>query len=349
MGILQDAYDEVAFAKIGMLGFPGGGKTYTAVLIAIGLAKEFGDGRPVAMFDTEKGSDWIRDIFKANGIKLLVAKRRSFKDLIAFTKEAEKEACVSLVDSVTHPWGELIDAAQKRYHTNKLKFHHWGPIKQEWSQFADWFLNVPMHAIICGRAGFEYSYEKDDDGDLQLLKTGTKMRAESQFGFEPSLVLELEAIKKSAISGNLHDKGIIHRCYVLKDRSRSLEGSELDNPGYEDFRPLWKVLNPKATETPVDTESRSAEMLDDPEQSRAARGRKVQIALDEIKNEFIRHGITGTAKGVQERKIELLESHFGTNSWTAIEAMRLEDLITGLQALRDEFMQEESPEPTEPF
>jgi hypothetical protein len=43
--------------------------------------------------------------------------------------------------------------------------------------------------IICGRAGYEYDYFEDDEGKKQLEKTGIKMKAETEMGFEPSLLV----------------------------------------------------------------------------------------------------------------------------------------------------------------
>ncbi len=346
-GYFMDSGDELAFAKIGMHGFPGSGKSYTASEIAIGIAKEFGGGRPVAFFDTEKGSGWLRRKYRAAGIDLKVRRERSFKALMEFTRQAEKEKCsVAIVDSVTHPWAELIDAAQKRFKTHKLKFHHWAPIKSDWAQFSDWFLNVDMHVLICGRAGWEYQMEKaeGEDEGYELRKTGTKMRAEAQFGFEPSLVLEMEGIKRSVLTGKLEDKEMIHRCIVLKDRSESMEGVEIDNPRFENFRPFFQALTGSTTEAHVDTRQTSEDLFDDPDRSRVRYAKERDIILENLKNVFVEHDLAGQSAKEKKRRLELLKQHFQTHAWSQIETLDIAFLADGLKSLREELRGEAQPE-----
>jgi hypothetical protein len=64
MTLLTPAKKETAFAKVGLLGFAGSGKTLTASRIAIGLAKMMDSKKPVAFMDTEVGSDYVIDLFK---------------------------------------------------------------------------------------------------------------------------------------------------------------------------------------------------------------------------------------------------------------------------------------------
>jgi len=93
MGLLTEARNEQAAAKIGAFGGQGSGKTTTCSQIAIGLSLNFHQGAPVAFLDTEKGSDFSRIMFEAEGVKLLRVKSRALKDLLAAIKEAETSVC----------------------------------------------------------------------------------------------------------------------------------------------------------------------------------------------------------------------------------------------------------------
>lgn len=65
-----------------------------------------------------------------------------------------------------------------------------------WAQFTETFLNSKAHIILCGRAGNTSEYqEKEDGGKKELISTGTKMKAESEMGYEPSLLVEMVAEK----------------------------------------------------------------------------------------------------------------------------------------------------------
>lgn len=346
MGMLSEETGDLGFAKVGIHGFPGSGKSHTAVLMAIGISKQFCDGAPVAMFDTEKGSAWLKPIFDKAGVKLLTAKKRSFIDLMAFTKELPASgAGVFVIDSVTHPWNELMEAALQKFKTKRLEFHHWNHIKPEWARFADWFLNVEMHGIICGRAGYDYEMQEHPTkpGKKELIKAGTKMRVEGQFGFEPSLCLEIEAIQLSREHRDIHEKGLLHRAYVLKTRGGILEGAEFDNPSYSDFAPWFDQLNPEKGEKPVDTDTSSEGTFDDQDDGRWRRNKNKEITLEKIKVCLVKHDLDGTSKEAKKGRVEILEKHFGTAAWSEITDMHLEDMVSALAEMELDFAVQDQP------
>src|SRR5688572_22291518 len=88
MGIFSPAKGG-AYLKAGFLGFPGGGTTHTAFKIAIVTRALFKLEGPIVMFDSESGSDYVRDRAKAEtGKDLLVVKSRSMTDLMLAAHEA---------------------------------------------------------------------------------------------------------------------------------------------------------------------------------------------------------------------------------------------------------------------
>ena len=327
--LLKPAVNQTAFLKAGIHGFAGSGKTFTATNLALGLSEDLGHKKPVAFFDTETGSDYIIPIFKAAGVELLVHKGRAFKDIITFMKEAESACSVAIIDSITHVWTELREAYERRKNRqNGLLFQDWGPIKAEWRQFTDLYLNCRVHAVICGRAGYEWDFEKDESGKKELVKTGTKMKAEGEFGYEPSLSLEMERIPREDA------KGFINRCTVLKDRTNTMNGKVIDYPKYKDFASVIKFLNIGGEHVGLDTSRHSDEMFDSPEQSWALRQKQTEIVLDLIKAEFVKADLDGSAATAKKARIGLLEEMFGTQSWVQVESMRLEDLKAGLEQMQ---------------
>src|ERR1700752_117247 len=103
MSLFQEPNKPV-YLKMGLYGNTGSGKTYTAGKIAIGMAKALKSKKPVAIFDTETGSDFLIPLFEKEGIKLVVIKSRSFAKLVEATKEAQQIADVFIVDSISHVW-----------------------------------------------------------------------------------------------------------------------------------------------------------------------------------------------------------------------------------------------------
>jgi hypothetical protein len=197
MSLFHEAKNQSAFLKCGIQGFQGTGKTYTAVEIVVGLHEFCKSKEPVNFIDSETGSDWAIPRFKEAGIPFRVAKTRSFSDLLLATHEAEKNGSFALiVDSVSHYWTEMIEAYKKEHNIgSRMAFHHWNVLKPYWQRFTHAFVNSEIHMVICGRAGWEWGHEEDEEGKKELRKLGTKMKAEGEFGFEPSLLLEMERVK----------------------------------------------------------------------------------------------------------------------------------------------------------
>lgn len=346
MTLLKKATNQTAFAKVGILGFPGSGKTFTAAEFAIGLAQ--GTNKPVAFYDTETGSDYLIDRFEAAGVELLVAKTRAFKDLLQFMREAEAVCSVAIIDSISHVWTELIDAYTKQLRrTRGLEFQDWAKVKTEWRQFTDLYLNSKVHVILCGRAGYEYELEKNEDtGKNELFKTGTKMKAEGEMSYEPSLLLEMWRVKKSEIARDPTVTGWMHRCVVLKDRTNTMNGAEIDNPTYASFRPHLSKLNIGGEHVGLDTTRTSEDLFDSPE-SASKRKRQVEIALENIRDAFTLAGL-GQSVSDKKRAKELALACFGESAWSAIDALPLEKLQYGLEKLRAALKLDEQREEAPP-
>lgn len=331
--------------KAGFLGFAGAGKTHTAFLLAMGLLEEVNDDRPLAMVDTEAGSDWWVPRVEAAGRKLVVAKSRAFADLMAVTKEVEGNNSILIVDSISHIWKELLEAYQRKFKVSRLAFHHWNVIKPEWARFTDWMLNSRIHVIIAGRAGYEYDYEEDESGHKELVKTGIKMKAESEFGFEPSLLVEMTKVKHSVTTRDPDAKGWIHRATILKDRADKINGQEFDNPTYADFLPHLQAINIGGAHRVIDADRKSDDMFDDRDHSAIARRRQVDIVLEEIKDVFVQADIDSRSTAGKKAMSDALRACFGTAAWSAIQNMKLEDLQEGLNKLEARLLPTHVTEP----
>lgn len=333
--LLKPAANQTAYLKAGILGFQGSGKTYTATRLASGLAKITKKENPkVAFFDTEKGSDFFVKYFKEQGIQFDVAKSRAFVDLIAFMKEVEKGGYdVAIVDSISHVWNDLRQSYEKRLRrSNGLLFQDWGKVKGEWGQFTDSFINSKMHVIVLGRAGYEYDMSEDESGKKELLKTGTKMKAEGEFGYESDLLLEMERVR------NTEGKGWSNRCYVLKDRTDTMNGKTIDYPKFQDFRTVIQTLNIGGEHFGIDTTRDSQDMFESPDKSWTEAKKQRDIALEELQGTLVELDLAGTAVKVQKQRQEVLQAAFGTYSRTAIENKSAEEIRAGIEAIQTQML-----------
>ena len=335
MGLLQPLGQGQGYLKAGFLGFPKSGKTYTATELAIGTYKFFGNCGRVVFFDTEGGSEYVANrIREAIGKEPVGLKSRAFSDLMAITKEVQPDD-VLIVDSVTHIWRELCDAHLKSVNQalarkgkpprSKLEFQDWNPIKQTWGQWTDYYLNSRVHAIICGRAGYEYDMQVNEETDRkELVKTGVKMKTESEFGFEPSLLIEMERVNDPTTRRATKRQGI-----VIGDRFSVLDGKVFLNPKFKDFAPHVKLLKPGAHSI-IDTDIKSDTGVNEEGDGAWTAERRQRTILSEEIQGLLVSKIPGQTAKEKKEKADLLYRAFGTRSWTAVENMSSAALRDGL-------------------
>ena len=332
--IFHEAKNESAFLKTGLLGFPGSGKTFTAGLIATGLHKYIKSEKPIYFLDTETGSDFIIPIFKKENIKLQVAKSRAFKDLLESVKYAESVADILIIDSITHFWNELLTTFQKDKNVDRLQFQHWMPIKKEWKQYTDLYLTSKLHIIMCGRAGWEYDFQEDGEGGKDLIKTGTKMKAETEMGFEPSLLIEMVLEKVQTLSKkNPVGATYMPRAYVLKDRFDKINGKCFDKPTFESFLPHIELLNLGGEHKPIEDRTSAGTFVNTGESFYAKNQRK-KILVEELENEIILL-FPGSTVESKTSRLKLCREIFKTDSWTAITEMGELLLSQGLKMIKE--------------
>lgn len=327
MSLFKKSENTQAYLKAGLMGFAGSGKTFTASLMAIGLIELMRErgipaGNNPAMFiDTETGSDWVKPQFDAHSIELFTAKTRAFADLITAVKEAEESGSVLIIDSVTHFWRELCDSyAEKRGRKRGLEFQDWAVLKKEWGRYTDLFVNSNAHIIMCGRAGYEYDFFENENGKKELEKTGIKMRAEGETGFEPSLLVLMERHM------DMESKESYRTATIVKDRSTLLDGRVFKNPNFEHFRGHVDFLNLGGQQFGVDVERNSKGLFNTEGKTDWQKEKEEKaIVLDEIQSLLVKH-YPSTSGEHKAQKIKLLEKHFQAKSWMRVETYPLAKL-----------------------
>lgn len=352
MGIFKEAEVEQGAAKVGIFGRQGSGKTTTAAMIALGLSKTYHNSAPVFFFDTESGSDFVVDIFKAEGVKLFHAKSRAFQDMRDGIKEADAAgACAYLVDSYTHPWQELVATFKAKSRKKRLELHHMDALKSEWRVWTDLMLNSPAHCLLSGRLGFEWGEEDDQEtGERKLIKLGTKLKSEADAGYEPHLLIEMEQLQDegSRVKKTRAKKGSsVHHAYVLKDRWRDLSGRGFSfktmnayKPGdykqvFNAFLPHWQRLTIGKAHRSVDGTRTSGQLFDTENVSSlyADRQRRKEIALAEVQAMLVKMwpGQDAASKEAKQRAIVQL---FDVYAWRSVEEKSLEEAERAMGAMQ---------------
>jgi hypothetical protein len=178
----------------------GGGKTYTALLVAAGIAGPTGR---VGFIDTENGRGAMYadspGIVKAlpNGYEIVQLdppfSPERYVEAIAAAERAGIN--VLIVDSISHEWegiGGCVEIAEK----NKLRgMPNWSKAKMAHKRFMNHCLSTSMHLIFCIRARDKVKIvevEKDGRKTQEVVPIGLQPITEKNLVFEALLSLMLD-------------------------------------------------------------------------------------------------------------------------------------------------------------
>jgi hypothetical protein len=359
MGILKEAVIEQSSVKMAVFGPQGSSKSLTAFLIAIGLSKTFHDSAPIAMHDTEDASDWLVSIAKIEGVPFIRHKSTAFVDMVAVLREAEREgACAYLQDVVSRTWKEIQSSYMEQKGIKRLEFQHWNEIKDKWQrQYVDRYLASPLHCLVLGRLGYEYDSVEDDAGKRSQERVGTKLKAEGEFGYEPHLLIEMEARRvippieegegrKKKRRVRKQGGQFEYYAHILKDRSRALNATSIRLPDinnykagdyqkiFDLFAPHWAQMNIGGKHVGLDVDRSSGSLFDSPNgDPTQRRGHRVKVALEDIEG-ILTDIWRSTTKEDKQGKRDAIYALFGTYSWTAVESKPVDTLESAVAVLK---------------
>jgi len=334
MTLLKPASIETAYFKMGIYGLTGSGKTYTAIKIAIGLwhyIKEILKKKPgpIGFADTEAGSDFVYDRFKKelDETGFLVSKTRAFKDLLTIMDEAEKMCSIQINDSITHYWNEMLKAYSDKHDIKRISLKHWPELKQTWRDYSDRYINSKLHIIMCGRSADIWEEVPDEEDILELKKSGTKMKAEGEMGYESNLLVEMKLHAIGAGKGARY----VNRAWVNKDKFDIMNFQFFDKPDFKSFLPHISRLKIGGKHRAVDTKRTSESMFERGEAG-YQRARMKKGLLDRVKIEIEGIYPGRDAKSIQDRR-ELSRILLGTPSFEQVELLNIDELAKGLKAI----------------
>lgn len=330
MSFFQELTNTKPYFKAAFEGFAGSGKTYTASQIAIGIHQRVGSKKPVILFDTERAAKFLKPMFASAGVKVLLKESRSLTDLceaMRLCKDGESD--ILIIDSISHIWEGFLQTHLEKTKRSRMEFQDWGIVKPAWKRlFSDPFVNDPYHCIICGRAGYDYTDEKNPEtGRREIFKSGIKMKVEGETAYEPDVLVLMERFEK--VLGD--DKEVWREGTVLKDRSTLTDGKTFRNPTYQDFSPAIEAML-SDPDYKVPTSSDDSRLTRTEEEKQDDR-REREILREEIQGMIVQ-AFPGQTSIEKKMKVDALEQCLGTRSWSAVETMRREELLMGLDKLK---------------
>jgi len=329
-----------SYLKLAAQGNTGTGKSMTGALLLLGLSVERHGKAPVLVFDTEPGWQFVRPLFEAEGVELIVRNGQHFKGLTDALREANQRKCCGFaVDSLTHPWTELL-----RSHANpdgRVPMHKFNSIKKMWNDYVVEFMDSPLHCVACGRLQWEMMTVADESGGYDTVRGDSKMKAGGgeSFGYEPHLLVEMSreqmrgSKKKNTGIGKL--SSLEYVAFVLKDRARALNGQSLRfhdftqykkgryGEVYGAFLPHLQALDSIAGVKIG--QATSAAIIPEGNSEYYRRQQQVKIQLEEIEGLMtsLWPGQDAKSKKVKANVIYVL---FNTRSWAKVETTPLGEL-----------------------
>lgn len=184
---LKTAKRELVKLRIGISGASGFGKTYSALLMAYGMTK---DWSKIAVVDTENNSASLYahlGCFKT----LCLTKSFSPEKYIKALKSCERsDISVIILDSISHEWNGPGGCLE--IHNNLGgRWQDWGAVSPRHQNFISAILESTSHIITTTRRKMDYSMESDGNGKTRVIKHGMKEITRDGFEYELTVNFEL--------------------------------------------------------------------------------------------------------------------------------------------------------------
>lgn len=193
---LRKATRKKAKIRLGLSAVSGGGKTYSAILVAKGLCGDLGK---VAIIDTENGSaDLYAHLGDFNVLPLAAPfTPERYIEAIRSCEKAGME--VIIVDSISHEWdgkGGCLEIVEQL----GGKYQDWAKVTPRHQAFLDAILHSPCHVITTVRRKQDYEMTKDNNGKIKVEKGGLREITREGFEYELTINLELDTNHNATVS-----------------------------------------------------------------------------------------------------------------------------------------------------
>lgn len=209
---LQKATRKKVKLRLGLSAVAGGGKTYSALLLAKGLVN---DWDKIAVIDTENNSASLYShLGEFNTIELTApySPERYIQAIDACVNAGME--CI-IIDSITHEWdgkGGCLEIADQvtQASNSKNSYTAWAKVTPRHQAFIDKILQCPAHVITTVRRKQDYDMVKDGN-KTQVVKVGMKEVTREGFEYELTCNFNLETS---------------HYCTASKDRTGLFMGKD---------------------------------------------------------------------------------------------------------------------------
>jgi hypothetical protein len=192
---LEFATRKKAKIKMALQGPSGGGKTYSALLIAYGLCN---DWEKIGVIDTENGSSNLYAHLGPFKVMTLMAPFTPEKYSQALSICIKHGLEVIIIDSISHEWegsGGILDAHAAMAGNS---FTNWSKVTPRHNAFIQSIMQAPAHIISTLRTKQDYVLS-EKNGKMVPEKVGLKSIQRDGTDYEFTLVFDLDS-KNNAVA-----------------------------------------------------------------------------------------------------------------------------------------------------
>lgn len=187
---LRVAQRQKAKIRGGFSAVSGAGKTYSALLVAKGLAN--GDLTKVAIIDTENGSaDLYSHLGQYNVLPLTAP--YSPENYVKAIKTCEDAGMdVIIIDSITHEWDGKGGCLEIHAAMDGNSYTNWKSVSPRHQKFLDAILQSKCHVLTTVRRKQDYEMATNDKGKVAPVKVGLKEVTREGYEYELTFNLEID-------------------------------------------------------------------------------------------------------------------------------------------------------------
>lgn len=245
MSQLRKATRQKAKIRLGLSAVAGGGKTYSAILLAKGLVTDLSK---VAIIDTENGS---ADLYSHMGPFNVLPLHPPYtpERYIVAIKECEDAGMeVIIIDSITHEWdgaGGCLDIVEELTQRDPKhnSYTQWRFVTPRHQAFVDAILQSSAHIITTVRRKQDYDMS-NQGGKTVVTKVGMKEITRDGFEYELTVNLELDQLHNATSSKDRTGLFVDKPAFVITEATGKLIKDWCDS-GVEAIKitPAKKTLN----------------------------------------------------------------------------------------------------------
>ncbi len=192
---LKKSSRQKAKIRLALQGPSGSGKSYSALLIAVGLCKSF---EKVAVIDTENHSSELYSHLGGFNVVNLEAPFTTERYIEAIQLCERSGMEVILIDSITHQWDGVGGILQTHASMQGNSFTNWGKLTPRHNAFVQAILQSSCHVIVTIRSKQDYALS-EKNGKQVPEKIGLKGVTREGMDYEMTLVFNLD-IKHNAVA-----------------------------------------------------------------------------------------------------------------------------------------------------